>query len=568
MRNILKSIKLDHEILKSRYPLFAVAFALGTVLAFVSKLPIYGALIIMLISAPLVGQIFAIYEKNNLENLYGILPLKKSEVVTGRYIYTFFIVLISGSVSAFLAYIVSRLTNKPMSGAEFLTYFSGGFLYYCLMNAVLFPLYFRFSFNKVYIFSNVPFYIIFVILFTLIRKTSVLEHASPTMQSLMSNYSIAWIGFGLGLLLLTLSCILSCALVQKNIQTQIPLGKAGERLHYIDNLRSGIVILVVLQHIALLNNTLYLFMMLNQAYFMGLLFLLSGYFIPGSLEHKGATKFLKDRILRLGIPTLLYVFVLNPIASWAYQMMRASADTAAIRFALGPMWFVVMLFVFDMGYVLWYLINKRWNMRPLRKTHSVLTLSKIALYTLGLAAVSYLFRMYVPYGIPVVQFPSLAYLPQYLSFFLIGVIAYRRDWLHTIPSSFGQIGFVLAILVSIVLLPISLTGKDGSFIGHGSWKSAVFALWDSIFAVGISLALITFFRRFWNKGQEFSRFLSEHSFTVYVIHVPIIAMIILSILSLQLHPLLKFGVATVVGLPLCFAVSWLIRKIPYVSKVL
>lgn len=75
------------------------------------------------------------------------------------------------------------------------------------------------------------------------------------------------------------------------------------------------VILVVLQHIALLYNTLYLFMMLNSAYFMGLLFLLSGYFTPGSFERKGPGTFLKDRLLRLGIPTLVYVFLLNPLTA-------------------------------------------------------------------------------------------------------------------------------------------------------------------------------------------------------------------------------------------------------------
>ena len=53
-------------------------------------------------------------------------------------------------------------TNKGMSGVEFLTYLSGGFLYFCLMVAVIFPLYFKFSFSKVYILSNLPFYVLFV----------------------------------------------------------------------------------------------------------------------------------------------------------------------------------------------------------------------------------------------------------------------------------------------------------------------------------------------------------------------------------------------------------------------
>jgi hypothetical protein len=34
---------------------------------------------------------------------------------------------------------------------------------------------------------------------------------------------------------------------------------------------------------------------------MGVLFLISGYFSPGSLDHKRARRFVKDRLIRLGI---------------------------------------------------------------------------------------------------------------------------------------------------------------------------------------------------------------------------------------------------------------------------
>ena len=40
----------------------------------------------------------------------------------------------------------------------------------------------------------------------------------------------------------------------------------------------------------------------NQAYLMGFLFLLAGYFTPASLERKGYGRFLGDRFLRLGLP--------------------------------------------------------------------------------------------------------------------------------------------------------------------------------------------------------------------------------------------------------------------------
>ncbi|WP_084234599.1 hypothetical protein [Papillibacter cinnamivorans] len=129
-------------------------------------------------------------------------------------------------------------------------------------------------------------------------------------------------------------------------------------------------------------------------------------------------------------------------------------------------------------------------------------------------------------------------------------------------------GFVLAILASVTLFPAALIGSGSAWIGRGSWQSAVFALWDSIFAVGMSLALITFFRRFLNGGKKFGRFLSRHSFAVYVIHVPVIIFLMLALSGLQTYPQLKFCLAAAVGLPLCFGIAWLIRKIPYAKKIL
>lgn len=566
MSNILKSIKLDHDIMKSRYPMFVIAYILGILLAVISKTPIFGALVVMIISAPLIGQYFSIYEKNNLEKLYGVLPLRKFEVVIGRYLYALCIVVINGTIAAILAYIISFLTSKGMSSTESLTYLSAAFFYVCLMIAVIFPLYFKFPFSKVYVFSNLPFYLIFIITFVLTRKTNVLEQTGPAVQNLTSNLTIAAIGLSLGLILLALSCLLSCSLIEGNRPLSLPAEKPGKRLYFVDNLRTWMVILVVLQHLGEIFG-LNLFLMLNQAYFMGLLFLLSGYFTPGSYERKGPRKFLMDRLLGLGIPTLVYVFILRPLEVWgSHQITHKPIGNL---FALDQMWFVVMLLIFDLGYLAWRTIVKNRPERLADDAPKELTFTKVALFTLALAAASYLLRIVIPYGIPVLEFPSLGYLAQYLSFFLIGMLAFRRGWLRSIPGSLGQLGFVLAVLATVTLYPTAVfIGTGSKWIGYGSWQSAIFALWDSIFAVGMSLALITFFRSFLDGGKKFSRFLSQHSFAVYVIHVPVIVFLILALSGLQMAAQLKFGLAAVVGLPLCFGIAWLIRKIPYVKRIL
>lgn len=500
----------------------------------------------------MLGQYFAIYEKDGLEKLFGILPLRKSEIVIGRYLYALRIAVINGIISTILAYVISILTHSGMNSLESLNFLACGFLYFCLMITVTYPLYFKFSFSKIYIFANVPFYVIFIIIPAVMRKTNALKQTGLATRYLTSNPVIAAFGLCLGFLLLAFSCLLSCALVEGNRAAGLQAEEPGKRLYFADNLRTGMVILVVLQHIALLYNTLYLFMMLNSAYFMGLLFLLSGNFTPGSFERKGPGTFLKDRLLRLGIPTLVYVFLLNPLTAWV-QSIRKSSSPGNNLFDLGPMWFAVMLLVFDLGYLGWRAMMKNRPPRPeAEKKASSLTFPAAGAFLLALAAVTCLLRIAVPYGLPALDFPSPGYLPQYLSFSLIGIFASRRDWLQTVSGWLGKLGFVLAVLASVILLPAALFGLNSAFIGYGSWQSAVFALWDSIFAVGMGLALITFFRRFLNGGKKLGRFLSQHSFTVYIVHVPVIAFLVLALSGLQAQLLLKFCLTAAAGLPLCF----------------
>jgi glucans biosynthesis protein C len=173
---------------------------------------------------------------------------------------------------------------------------------------------------------------------------------------------------------------------------------------------SGLLVLVVFQ-------------LLNQAYFMGFFFLISGYFTPGTFDRKGPAAFLKDRPICLGIPLLVFELVLNPIASIGRYYMPANLGGITTPFTwqpysqligIGPMWFVAMLLVFDVGYVAWRLALR--NRAPLSRGDAALPgYRTIGAFVLALA--SYLIRIVVPLGdywpkLAVLNFPSLAYFPQ------------------------------------------------------------------------------------------------------------------------------------------------------------
>ena len=84
----------------------------------------------------------------------------------------------------------------------------------------------------------------------------------------------------------------------------------------------------------------------------------------------------------------------------------------------------------------------------------------------------------------------------------------------------------------------------------------------------MKLGLITLFRRFFNRQSRLGHFLSQQAFTVYIIHIPVIILLALAFQSIHLEALLKFALAALIGVPLCFALAFLVRKIPFASKIL
>jgi len=377
------------------------------------------------------------------------------------------------------------------------------------------------------------------------------------------------------------------------------------RLFFVDHWRAFLAILVVLHHVALVYGAsvpsfyyveppftdplayraLLVFVLLNQAWFMGAFFLLAGYFAPGSFDRKRPGSFLKDRLVRLGIPLVVFYFVLNPISSIGYYLMPATLTgiTTPLTWqvyphflGLGPLWFVAMLLVFNFGYAAWRMLTRDRTSSSMSKP-SVPGYLSIVLFVVALALASYLVRIVVPIGQSVLEFPTLAYLPQYLGLFVLGTLASRRDWFRTLPSSMGVVGFVTVAVAGVFLFPLAFSGRLFSLeltpafdnaMGSGHWRSAVYALWDSITATGMCLALIPLFRRFFNGQGRFGRFLSQHSYAVYVLHIPIVVVVAYALRGIKLAALVKFGLASLLGIPLCFGIAYITRKIPGVSRVL
>ena len=91
---------------------------------------------------------------------------------------------------------------------------------------------------------------------------------------------------------------------------------------------------------------------------MQLMFLLSGLFVWPSLRRKGAKTFLQDRLLRVGVPFVLGVSVLMPLAYYPVYRVTAvdpgwsafwSHWTALPFWPGGPMWFLWFLLALNIA---------------------------------------------------------------------------------------------------------------------------------------------------------------------------------------------------------------------------
>jgi glucan biosynthesis protein C len=380
------------------------------------------------------------------------------------------------------------------------------------------------------------------------------------------------------------------------------------RLFFIDNLRILLITLVAMMHLSITYGGVggwyyrnvpegYMSVPLTwyngtiQAFSMGLFFLISGYFTPGSYDRKGPRRFLKDRLLRLGIPLLCYDFVIGPLM--AYPLMQAGAleQGSTLQFVgsypeflsiyysrfhvgTGPLWFVEALLVFAGFYVLWRLFAKT-PACPVQDGGKVPSNLAIALFALALSAVTFIVRIWLPIGWSFeplnFQFP---FFPQYICMFIVGIIAYRRNWLVRIPEAVGRLWVRIALLLILILFPAlfvlggALEGNVTSFTGGLHWQCFGYAVWEQFTGVAMIIALMFLFSKWFNQQGGVAKAMSASVYTAYIIHAPVVVLVTLAMRNISLQPLLKFTLAVLIAVPLCFALGNFIRQLPLAKRIL
>jgi glucan biosynthesis protein C len=375
------------------------------------------------------------------------------------------------------------------------------------------------------------------------------------------------------------------------------------RMFFVDNLRILLIVLLVLHHLMityghsgswyylegqpddLTSVVATLFTAVNQAFFLGFFFMISGYFTPGSYDRKGPWSFLEDRLLRLGIPLLIYIILIDPLIKYvvvvkagSFQgsfwqgMARYFGDYRGL--GTGPLWFVETLLIFAVLYVLWRLLTKP----PVTAAHGEgAKPSNIAIagFALLLGVLSFIVRIWLPMGwnfVPLnLQFP---YFVQYIGLFVFGLIAYRRGWFLGISRGMGRLWLGVAAFCIVVLLPAvfvlggALEGKVDPFLGGVTWQSFVFSVWEQFVCMGMVIGLLVWFRERLNRQGALAKGLAASAYTVYLIHAPVIVLLALALRGIGVYALLKFVLVAPLAIALCFLIANYLRQLPLARRIL
>jgi len=347
------------------------------------------------------------------------------------------------------------------------------------------------------------------------------------------------------------------------------------RLFYLDNLRVALTMLLVAHHVgqaygptggawpiqeaarAAILGPLFT---IDRSFFMSLFFLVSGFFTAASYDAKGGRAFVRSRLLRLGLPVLVWAVLMVPLQIFVFGAPGGGAKAWPID--VGHLWFLEHLLLFNLVYALWRGIRGSRTPAVLTEARPPRTWAILA-FAVVLAPISGLIRIPFPVDrwVYLLGFFRVAFadVPRDLAFFVLGLVAYRRQWLSRFSSRAGQAWLAVAVLLAALIAVYDLGLYRVLPIGEPAWGT-LYVFWESVFCCAACVGLLVLFRDRMNTHGRLARALAKSQYAAYIIHVPVILAFQYAVLKLPIPPLAKFALVTAVSIPATFALAYAARR--------
>lgn len=359
-----------------------------------------------------------------------------------------------------------------------------------------------------------------------------------------------------------------------------------KRMHWMDNLRTFIIFLVVLYHAGGVyestgawaffwivddpasNQVVDLLNAIFNFFLMPAMFLLAGYVTPISLDKGSGWGFVKARFRRLMVPWAIAVLTLIPLYKVIFLYSRGLPQehwTTYFHFSAGNitgqgwLWFLPLLFLFNIVYMLLAKAGIRFSGVPLNG--AILGAFLVAVLSSVVVGAVWGHGNWTQNAL--IDFENQRLLPHFLAF-LLGALCYRQKtfakkpgglWLYIVVAS-----TIWIPILAYVFFGLALVGAAGAALIAPVLDFVI--LWTLFYLAQLGLVYLSvqsFWRYVGRTGKIWNE-LNRNSYYVYIIHVIVLGVIALLLLNVAMPSLLKYLTLAVATFVACNLIVSLFRR--------
>ena len=328
----------------------------------------------------------------------------------------------------------------------------------------------------------------------------------------------------------------------------------------------------------------------TDSFFMAMFFFLSGLFVWPGLGHKPMLTFLRDRLLRLGLPFAVAALTLIPLAYYALALQQGTDLTFAAfwhktvtvgPWPSGPIWFVWVLLAFDITASLLYRVSPTLVF-PINRIAqaSVDQPAKFWLLLFAATEIAYI-PLLIHYGTnhwfelgPFSVQASRVLL--YASYFFIGAGVGCANIGGGLLSPDGQLPKSRWSWLFITLIPYALMWCmiyiKREILGNPPvlpwWYHLFYGTFFVAFSASILFTILGFFLNWKSDGPNLLDRMQGEAYGMFLVHYPIVLWIQYALFDAPLPAIAKAAIAFVLTVPLSWAATAALRQIPGAKRVL
>lgn len=349
------------------------------------------------------------------------------------------------------------------------------------------------------------------------------------------------------------------------------------RMVFFDNLKILMMIMVIVHHVGqaygpigaswpvqepITSKILDPFFMVNRSFGMSLFFMIAGYFTARSCQRSGSSSLLRNRWQRLGIPLLAFSLLMILLQVFVFGLLKTGELGPAWPVDVIHFWFVQHLLLYSLGYALWQGLRRDAAKDKTRPT-ALPGYGTILVFAIGLTLATAIVRTWFDIDEWIYLFGYIrvapADVPRDLGLFIVGTLAYRKDWVTRFSSSAGRVWLTVGLILAGLWYVYVLWLADTLVFSDVIW-GLLLPLWESFLCIGMCIGLTILFRDKVNAQGALTREMAQSTYAAYMLHVFIAVFFQALALRMAAPPLLKFFLVSLITVPASFLLASLIRR--------